>query len=209
MSKILLKEFFSVDLNSKDSLRESVNSNGKKTIRLKGIIQRADTINQNGRIYPRYILEREVENYKRLINEGRAVGELDHPDSTIISTERISHKIIDLWWDGDAVFGEVEIMPTPMGQIAITLVENKVKLGISSRGLGSIEERGGITYVSDDFQLMCWDIVQEPSTTMAFLYPEGTFSKDIKLESIEEKYKKQTKNDLQNKIQEILSLRSK
>jgi hypothetical protein len=162
------------------------------------------------RIYPRYILEREVENYKRLVNDGRAVGELDHPDSTIISTERISHKIVDLWWEGDAVIGEVELIPTPMGNIAITLVENKIKLGISSRGLGSIEERGGVTYVSDDFQLMCWDIVQEPSTTMAFLYPEGSsFSKDIKLESVEEKNKKQTKNELQSKIQEILSLHSK
>ena len=119
-------------------------------------------------------MQREVENYKKLVRDRRAVGELDHPDSDVVNLKNSSHIVTDIWWDGDDVKGKVQILTTPSGQILRDLIEGGVKLGISSRGLGSVAQAtGGDTIVQDDFQLICFDFVSEPSTTGAFMMKEG------------------------------------
>jgi hypothetical protein len=136
---------------------------------LTGVMQRADAKNGNGRVYPENVLRREVENYKKLVAENRALGELDHPDESVINLKNASHIVTDIWWNGKDVMGKVKVLTTPSGQILKSLVESGVKLGISSRGLGSVKEKSGLTYVEDDFQLICFDFVSEPSTVGAFM----------------------------------------
>lgn len=140
---------------------------------LKGIIQRANALNQNGRIYPRDILFKEIENYKKLVQERRALGELNHADSPIVDLERVSHVITDIWTEGDVVMGKIEILPTPTGLIAKTLVENNIKIGISSRALGSVRNTSTADIVQDDLHLICWDLVSDPSTNGAFMMKEA------------------------------------
>ena len=171
--KYLLREYFELcpDGTCEDLLTEAekrkVRSEG--TTYLSGIIQSADNLNGNGRIYPKHILSREVETYKRICQERRSVGELDHPDDSVVNLKNVSHIVLDVWWKGNDVVGKLEVLPTPSGKILKALVESGVKLGISSRGLGSVTKKGEKTYVEDDFQLICFDIVQEPSTSGAFL----------------------------------------
>tara|TARA_B100001123_G_scaffold445912_1_gene598749 strand:+ start:478 stop:1113 length:636 start_codon:yes stop_codon:yes gene_type:complete len=174
MSKYLLREFYELceggiceDLLTEDEKRRIKENNA---LILSGVMQRANAKNGNGRVYPRPILEREVETYKKLVRERRAVGELDHPDDSVINLKNASHIVTDVWWDGNDVKGKVEVLNTPSGQILRSLVESNVKLGISSRGLGSVTEaEGGSTLVQDDFQLICFDFVSEPSTNGAFM----------------------------------------
>lgn len=144
----------------------------KRTL-MKGILQKADTLNQNGRIYPLAILEREVRNYQKFILERRALGECDHPESSVISLKNVSHLVREAYIENGTVFGTIEILNTPSGQILQSLVDSKVKLGISSRGVGSTKKQGDYYVVQPDFQLICWDAVSEPSTPGAFLLPEG------------------------------------
>lgn len=146
---------------------------GSKKITLKGILQKADTLNQNGRVYPLNILEREIRNYQKFISENRAVGELDHPDTSVVNLKNASHIIKEAYLENDVVYGTVEIMNTPSGKILQNLIESGVKLGISSRGVGSTKKQGDYYVVQDDFQLICWDFVSEPSTPGAFMIPEG------------------------------------
>ena len=136
---------------------------------LKGIIQRANTLNQNGRVYPRSILQREVENYQKLIRENRALGECDHPDSSVIELKNASHIVREAYMQGDDVYGTIEILDTPSGKIIQSLIESGVTLGISSRGVGSTSTKGNTQVVQDDFQLICFDMVSEPSTPGAFM----------------------------------------
>ena len=136
-------------------------------------MQRAGATNGNGRVYPKQILEREVENYQKLVREGRAVGELDHPDSSVVELKNASHLVTEIKMDGDDVVGKIRILDTPAGQTAIGLLKGGVKLGISSRGLGSTRNEAGKTIVQEDFQLVCFDLVSEPSTTGAFMLREG------------------------------------
>ena len=172
MNKFLLREYFELCEGGvcQDLLTEAekvfVKNGG---MMLTGVMQRADAKNGNGRVYPENVLRREVENYKKLIAENRALGELDHPDESVINLKNASHIVTDIWWNGKDVMGKVKILTTPSGQILKSLVENGVKLGISSRGLGSVKEKGGLTYVEDDFQLICFDFVSEPSTGGAFM----------------------------------------
>lgn len=172
MNKFLLREYFELCDGGvcQDLLTEAdkafVRSGG---MMLTGVMQRADAKNGNGRVYPENILRREVENYKKLVAENRALGELDHPDESVINLKNASHIVTDIWWNGKDVMGKVKILTTPSGQILKSLVENGVKLGISSRGLGSVKEKSGLTYVEDDFQLICFDFVSEPSTVGAFM----------------------------------------
>lgn len=140
---------------------------------LTGKIQEADVKNGNGRKYPEKILRREVEKYQQLIGENRAIGECDHPDSSVINLKNVSHLVTKIWWDGPAVMAKIKILTTPSGQIIKSLVESGVKLGISSRGLGSTHQSNGITMVDDDFQLICFDLVSEPSTPGAFMVKEA------------------------------------
>jgi hypothetical protein len=153
-------------------IKESREKNSGK-IMMKGILQKADTLNQNGRIYPMAVLEREIRNYQKFIAENRALGELDHPDSSVVNLKNVSHVIKEAYLDKGVVYGTVELLDTPSGKILQSLVESGVKLGISSRGVGSTKKQGDYHIVQDDFQLICWDYVSEPSTPGAFMLPEG------------------------------------
>lgn len=153
-------------------IKESRDLNDGKII-LKGILQKAETLNQNGRVYPKNILEREVRNYQKLIAENRALGECDHPDSSVVELKNVSHIIREAYMEGDICYGTVELLDTPCGKILQSLVESGVKLGISSRGVGSTKPKGEHQIVQDDFQLICWDFVSEPSTPGAFVMKEG------------------------------------
>ena len=136
---------------------------------LSGKLQEADVQNGNGRVYPQTVLEREVKRYAQVVEDRRALGELDHPDSSIVNLANVSHLITEVWMEGPAVMGKAKVLETPSGQILKALVESGVKIGISSRGMGSVSERMGKTIVEDDFQLICFDIVSEPSTPNAFM----------------------------------------
>ena len=153
-------------------IKESRAENDGKVV-LKGILQKSETVNQNGRIYPRVILEREIRNYQKFIQENRALGECDHPDSSVVELKNVSHIIREAHMEGDTVYGSVELLDTPCGKILQSLVESGVKLGISSRGVGSTKRQGEYSIVQDDFQLICWDFVSEPSTPGAFVMREG------------------------------------
>ena len=156
---------------NKDVILEAINSDGKTY--LSGILQRANTVNQNGRIYPREVLSREVKNYQKFIIENRALGELDHPDSTVVNLKNVSHIIREAYMEGDVVYGKLEVLSTPSGKILQSLINSGVKLGISSRGIGSTTQKGDYHIVQDDFQLICFDMVSEPSTPEAFMLKEG------------------------------------
>ena len=165
---------------------ESASNNGRVIV--KGTLQRAKAKNQNGRIYPKPILMREVEKYEETnIREKRALGELDHPDSTVINLKNVSHNVLEVAWQGDDVVGVVEILPTPSGNILKQLLDAGIRLGISSRGLGSVKEINESTVeVQDDFELIGWDFVSNPSTQGAFMFPvrEGLVTEGISMNTI-------------------------
>tara|TARA_Y100000310_G_scaffold283942_1_gene306283 strand:+ start:78 stop:692 length:615 start_codon:yes stop_codon:yes gene_type:complete len=176
MSKKLLREYYELceggvcqDLLTEEEKREVQNG----AMYLSGVMQRAEAKNGNGRVYPQSILEREVSNYKKLVKERRALGELDHPEDSVVNLKNASHLVTDIWWNGKDVLGKVKLLETPSGQILRSLVESGVKLGISSRGLGSVREASEGIVVEDDFQLICFDFVSEPSTTGAFMMKEA------------------------------------
>ena len=154
---------------------------------LSGKMQCAETKNGNGRVYPYSILEREVANYARLVKAGRALGELDHPDSSVINLANASHMVTKIWMEGNDCMGTIRVLNTPSGQILRALVEDGCQLGISSRGMGSVTERNGVTMVEDDFQLLCFDMVSDPSTPGAFMMTEAKehtniFTKEDKID---------------------------
>ena len=147
------------------------NEKGEKEYKIKGIFMQADVKNRNGRVYPLDILKKEVSNYNRnFTRQKRAFGELGHPDGPTVNLERVSHMITDLYPDGKNFIGEAKIMDTPMGQIAKSLMDEGAKLGVSSRGLGSLQQKNGASYVKDDFYLAtAADIVADPSAPNAFV----------------------------------------
>jgi len=146
-------------------------SNGKKNLYIEGIFLQSEMKNRNGRVYPFDVLDREVKKYsEQYVNTGRALGELGHPDGPSINLDRVSHKIIELRSEGSNFYGKARILDTPMGKIAKSLLDEGVKLGVSSRGMGSLEERNGVKYVRDDFMLAtAADIVADPSAPDAFV----------------------------------------
>ena len=149
-----------------------VNEDSSGRTMVKGILQRAGAENQNGRVYPRNILEREINKYQQLIKERRALGELDHPDSSVINLKNVSHNIKEVHWEGNDVVGTVEILPTPSGNILKELLRAGILLGISSRGMGSTEPmKDNKLLVGEDFELIGWDFVSNPSTHGAFMTP--------------------------------------
>tara|TARA_R100000900_G_scaffold138431_1_gene117442 strand:+ start:6374 stop:6985 length:612 start_codon:yes stop_codon:yes gene_type:complete len=175
MKKQLLTEFNELckdgicrDLLSEREKREVENG----TLYLSGRIQTADKKNGNGRSYPFKVLKREMDNYKKIVQDNRACGELDHPDDSVINLKNVSHMITDVWWEGKDVMGKIKVLDTPSGRILKDLINAGVKLGISSRGLGSVKESMGSTVVQEDFELICFDIVSEPSTPNAYVYPK-------------------------------------
>jgi len=151
--------------------------NGKKETYIEGIFMTAELTNRNGRVYSREVLTSAVDRYvNEQVMTGRAVGELNHPEGPSINLDKVSHRITELKWDGNNVIGKALILDTPMGQIVKGLVEGGVQLGVSSRGMGSLESKNGISYVKDDFHLSTVDIVQDPSAHNAFVngIMEGT-----------------------------------
>jgi hypothetical protein len=146
-------------------------SNGRKILHIEGVFLQGDIKNRNGRVYPFGVLEREVGRYnEQYVNVGRALGELGHPDGPTVNLDRVSHKIVSLRAEGSNFVGKAQILNTPMGNIAKSLLESGVKLGVSSRGMGSIEEKNGANYVRDDFMLAtAADIVADPSAPDAFV----------------------------------------
>jgi len=176
MAQELLREYYELceggvcqDLLTEDE-KLFVKSGG---LVLSGIMQKANQENGNGRIYSRRILQREIDNYQKIIEDRRALGELDHPDDSVVNLKNTSHMVTKMWWEGDNVMGKVKVLETPSGNILKSLVRGGVKLGISSRGLGSTRKESGKIIVEDDFQLICFDFVQEPSTPGAFMMSEG------------------------------------
>lgn len=169
----LLKEMSYFDY-SPSQIKESIEQNNGRLI-VKGVIQRADVQNANGRIYPREILAREISNYQKLVEERRALGELDHADDPIVNLKNASHVITKIWMDSEGVvMGEVEILDAlPMGKILRGLIEANIKVGISSRALGSVENTHEGVIVQDDLHFICWDFVGDPSTPGAFMFKEG------------------------------------
>ena len=157
-------------------INESLKENNGKLV-VKGVLQRADAKNQNGRVYPKDILMREADKYNDgFIKQKRALGELDHPDSSVVNLQNVSHNVTEMHFEGDNLLGTVEILTTPSGNILRELFKNGIKLGISSRGLGSVEvvrESNGdqVSKVGEDFELIAFDFVSNPSTHGAFLHP--------------------------------------
>ena len=161
---------------SPQQIQESLKENNGKLV-VKGVLQRADAKNQNGRVYPKDILMREAKKYdENFIKQSRALGELDHPDSSVVNLQNVSHNIKGMHFEGDNLLGTVEVLTTPSGNILRELFKNGIKLGISSRGMGSVEavneDNGDQTLkVCDDFELIAFDFVSNPSTHGAFMYP--------------------------------------
>lgn len=179
MDKKTLVDFIPFEL-SKDVLTEAVSSNGP--LILKGVLQRANAKNQNGRIYPREILEREAAKYtEEFIKQRRALGELDHSDSSVINLKNVSHNIIELHWEGDNLVGSLELLTTPCGNIARELFRNNINVGISSRGVGSVKKQMAeqADVVQSDFELLSFDLVSSPSTVGAFLHPENQLQESV------------------------------
>ena len=159
---------------SKRLAEQAVKEN--KPLMVTGVLQRAEAKNQNGRVYPKEVLAREVKQYmKGPVAENRAMGELDHPESSVINLQNVSHTVKKCWWEGDDVMGNVEILNTPAGNILKALFASGITVGISSRGMGSVSENiaEGTMTVEDDFELLCWDFVSTPSTHGAFMKPQG------------------------------------
>ena len=156
-----------------EQINESMKENNGKLI-VRGVLQRAEAKNQNGRIYPKEILFREAKKYtKEFIKQRRAMGELDHPESSVVNLSNVSHNIKDMHWEGDNLLGVVEVLSTPSGNILKELFKSGIKLGISSRGMGSVEtvQENGAQEVQGDFELIAFDFVSNPSTHGAFMYP--------------------------------------
>ena len=201
MSKQVIVDYIPFEV-SPQQINESMKDNGGRLI-VKGVLQRAEAKNQNGRVYPRETLVREAKKYSEVqIKERRALGELDHPDSSVVNLNNVSHNILEMHWNGDDLNGTVEVLGTPAGNILKELFKSGIKLGISSRGLGSVKEMHEAdgedsVEVQPDFELIAFDFVSNPSTHGAFLSPtnegklhegvgtrDGVCCHDCKIENI-------------------------
>lgn len=170
MNKQLIVDYLPFEVTP-EQITESVKENNGKLV-VRGVLQRAEAKNQNGRVYPREILVREAKKYtSEFIKERRAMGELDHPDSSVVNLQNVSHNVLEMHWKGNDLVGTVEVLSTPAGNILRELFKSGIKLGISSRGLGSIKQESAGDEVQDDFELIAFDFVSNPSTHGAFLSP--------------------------------------
>ena len=151
------------------TLTEGKSTSGNPLV--KGILATVEVKNGNGRYYSKELWDRELEKYNVLVKERRACGELDHPDSQVINLKNVSHNISKLWWDGDNVMGAIELLPTPSGNILKALIGAGIKVGVSSRGMGSLKQVGEVLEVQDDFDLLCWDFVSTPSNPGSYMTP--------------------------------------
>lgn len=173
--KLLLREFsrFELDSDEEEAAQGTPHDFSKlrddQPLILTGVIQRANTLNANGRVYPFEVLKQEIMNYQKLIKENRAFGELDHAEEPIVNMKNVSHMIKKVWMEGDNVKAKVHVFDTPSGKIIREIVKGGGVPGISSRALGSLKKQGDVNYVQDDLQIICWDFVSEPSTPGAFM----------------------------------------
>lgn len=169
MTKQVLVSTMPFEFN-RTQINESIDKNNGNLV-VQGILQKAKEQNQNGRIYSRELLEREATKYQELIDDKRALGELDHPESSVVNLQNVSHNVTKMWWENDNLLGTVEVLSTPAGNILRELFKSGITLGISSRGMGTTRESEGKTLVNDDFELVAFDFVSNPSTRGAFLEP--------------------------------------
>jgi len=169
--KYIISEFYEFKIEP-NLITESEKA-GKPLV-MTGILQKADTLNRNGRVYPYEILKREADKYMELVENNTAGGELDHPDSAVVSLANVSHRVSEMWWDGKDLYGKVIIAEeTPAGKILRGLLKSGFMLGISSRGVGSVKSEGDQDIVQEDFELIAFDFVSSPSTPGAYLFKEG------------------------------------
>ena len=201
---MLLQEYrpFKVD---KQLVERSIKEN--KSLVVTGVLQRANAKNHNGRVYPRKILDREVKNYMMgPVKDNRAMGELDHPESSVINLQNVSHTVKKCWWEGDDVMGNVEILNTPAGNILKALFAAGITVGISSRGMGSVEENlsEGTVEVQDDFELLCWDFVSTPSTHGAFMRPSNNKNTNININEGKVKLPEYKYTNVNNIVRDII-----
>jgi hypothetical protein len=209
--KGILIEYDAGYLDPKDKRNEKIISESRnlmdysKPFIFYAVLQKYNTPNRNGRIYPEKILKRETENYKKMIERGTALSELNHPESSLIDLERVSHMIEDVWWDGHVMMGKLRLLTSPgfhergvcstMGDIAANLLRQGVTLGISSRGVGSLKKVGDQNEVQEDFELICFDLVSSPSTPGAYLF----LNKDDK-NKFEENLEEETKQRIEKEV---------
>lgn len=181
MDKKLLMDCITFDFVKDNLFEEAVRDQSRKLI-VKGILQRAGIKNQNGRVYPKDVLFRESKKYEEsFIKERRALGELDHPESSVVNLQNVSHNVIEMHWDGDDLIGTVEVLPTPNGNILKELFRANIRLGISSRGMGTVNKnvQESADIVQDDFELIAFDFVSNPSTRGAFMFPSGNLQEGV------------------------------
>jgi len=182
---------------------------GDKSLYIEGISMQADKENKNGRLYPKSVIEKEVDRYQELIKEKRSLGELGHPPTPSVNLNNVSHLITELKMEGSDVYGKAKILSTPMGKIAESLIKEGITVGVSSRGLGSLKEKDGVNEVQDDFHLATIDIVSDPSAPNAFVQGimenaewvlENGVWKTTQIEKAQEFIKKASKNQLEERI---------
>ena len=180
--------YISVDCGDNKKLFEDINSNTDDDFHcprhfiVSAVFQKYGVENANGRIYPEHVLKKEVERYMTKINESRAIGELNHPSESVIDLSRVAMNIIELHWEGRTLIGKLELLTSPgfrkygiisnQADQAANLLLSGIKIGVSSRGLGTVTNKMGVLYVSDDYEIVCWDIVGDPSTPQAWITPE-------------------------------------
>ena len=198
MEKMLIEDYIPFVV-AKESINESLSGDGP--MRVKGVLQKAGVKNQNGRVYPFEILKREVDKYDQdFIKQKRAVGELDHPDSEVVNLKNVSHNIIRTWWEDKNLMGEIEVLSTPSGNILKELFKCGITLGISSRGSGTVKKVNESTVeVNNDYSLICWDFVSNPSTPGAFMF-QNSVNESVSNKEIINKWA-----NVENLIREILS----
>lgn len=170
LDKYVISEFYAFEVDS-TLIKEAEEKN--QPIFMTGILQKANTENRNGRVYPLDILKREAKKYEEAVKENRATGELDHPDSAVVSLSNVSHMVTEMWWEGETLMGKVKLLDTPSGNILKGLLKSGVMLGISSRGVGSVKNKNGLDVVQEDFELIAFDFVSSPSTPGAYLFKES------------------------------------
>jgi hypothetical protein len=201
-------------------LKESKNLDYRNPFEFYAVLQKYNTPNRNGRWYPEQILKREAERYKSIIEKGLSTSELNHPDSSLIDLDRVSHIITDIWWDANILMGKLKLLTSPgfhtrgvvstKGDIAANLMRQGVTMGVSSRGVGSLKKVGERNEVQDDFELICFDLVSSPSTPGAYLFTDINDRKNYDENIEEEKKIKNEKNsfsksvDLMNKLTDFL-----
>lgn len=194
-------------------LQESAKIDYRNPFEFYAVLQKYDTPNRNGRFYPKRILEREAENYKKMIAKGLSTSELNHPESSLIDLDRVSHLITNIWWDKNILMGKLKLLTTPgfhergivssKGDVAANLMRQGVTLGISSRGVGSLKKVGERNEVQDDFELICFDLVSSPSTPGAYLFSNPEDREKYE-ENLEEEKKSRQVTDTKDKSIDLM-----